>query len=281
MKDVYLTSDDIKNLKSKKINQGTDGTIFRVGNGLLYKIYHNSTPIENIVSNLFPKTDEEGVKIYEKGVLKPLISRPLTLEDDYVKLRAEDAIKLAQAKQKDVKLTTLPLASIYVDNKFKGCVLKDFQYSTSIYNIRFFPLNIRLRIAREVLKRTKELLKNNIYRVDLGGKPIDKSNVLLNYFPYFAPEIIDNDGRSAIYTEKYVKELYNISIQSLNGIIVEILCYRTLEPLTELDKKEAQTDLEEAGVPSIYIEALVNKEATVDELEDCLRRMKKRTFFHF
>jgi len=281
LNDIYLTSADIKKLENKKMNQGTDGTIYRIGNGLLYKIYHNSTPIENVVLNLFPKIDEEGVKIYEKGLLKTLISRPSTLDVDYVKLRAEDAIKLAKMKQKYVKLTTLPLASLYIDNKFKGCVLKDFPHSTSIYNIRYFPLSIRLRIARQVLERTKELLKNNIYRIDLGGKPINKSNVLLNYFPYFAPEIIDNDGRSAVYTEKYVKELYNISIQSLNSIIIEILCYRTLEPLTELDKVQAELDLEEIQVPSIYMESLINQTASLDELEDCLRRMQKSNKFHF
>lgn len=38
---IYLTKEDVINLNSKKIAAGTEGTIYRIKPGTLYKIYHD------------------------------------------------------------------------------------------------------------------------------------------------------------------------------------------------------------------------------------------------
>lgn len=38
---IYLTKEDVINLNSKKIAAGTEGTIYRIKSGTLYKIYHD------------------------------------------------------------------------------------------------------------------------------------------------------------------------------------------------------------------------------------------------
>ena len=80
--------------------------------------------------------------------------------------------------------------------------------------------------------KVQELLDNNIYPVTLAQKndlfPFSKkdSNILLNI--KLDPIIIDVDGRSTFYSDKFVESKYNLTLGSLTKLILEILTNRDL-----------------------------------------------------
>lgn len=268
---VLLTKQEYESLKQKKINQGTDGSIYRVGGGLLYKIYHEKSPIgfKDV------PVDEEGVKIFRKQDFQNLCLIKKDIPKSYTKLRSVDAILLAKEKQKFIHYTTLPLAPIYIENHFRGCVIKDYPYNKSIYFVKYFPFTYRLYVCKKLLMQMKELLNYNIYPRDLCGKPYNQSNVLLNFLS-LGPVIIDTDGYSTIYTKEFVFEFYQECIESLNGLILEILYeYPIEEIVTPTIKLEKSTFLEEAGVPDRFIEPLVNQNMSLEDLSLFLNRTKR------
>lgn len=270
---IYLDKVELEQLSSMQINSGIDGTIYRLNNGTLYKIYHPHMPIKQLVS-VQSGLDSEGVRIFRKEDFRQPMSY-LHNPENYIKLRAEDAIKMAMTKQKDIKLTTLPLGCIYVNNRFKGTVLKDFRYALSIYSLKNLPYPIRLKVVRQILQRLKELWKYNIYPIDLACKPYHKSNILLKY--NLVPEIIDLDGRSTIYCDCFISEFYQKSIYSFQCLMLELLYdFPISESYTALEILENQLLLEENKVPNSYIDSFVIQKSNLEEIEAFLQLKKSR-----
>ena len=75
--------------------------------------------------------------------------------------------------------------------------------------------------------KLKELHKNNIYPITLAQKndifpfSTKDSNILL--CKHMNPVIIDIDGISAIYTDKFSKSKYELSMGSFSKLVLEIL----------------------------------------------------------
>ena len=96
-KNVYLSNKELKSLRTKCpiIGRGTEGTLFYVGQGLVYKVYHD---FENQINLQFPKIyDSEGVnisKISIKNHLQITPERyPLFYNEENVRLFKEEALE--------------------------------------------------------------------------------------------------------------------------------------------------------------------------------------------
>ncbi len=272
MDPVYLTIKDYKKIKDKKINEGKDGAIYRVQNQILYKIYHETMPTENVLERK-ELLDAEGVKIYQKGDMKTFFPVTEGLEK-FVRFRAEDMIFFAMQKQKEIELSTLPLAPLYIENRFKGCVIKDFKRSSSIYITQKLPMAIRLKIAKRLLKKVKELTDHYIYPRDLGGKPYSKSNALLTFL--IEPELIDLDGRSCYYAEEEIPLFLKETLFSVQVLLLEILFSIPLfEIYTPEEKLEFMYHLQEQRIPDYYIDAFLSKSFTYEDWEEFFLVLKK------
>ncbi len=268
MEDLFITHEDLKKWQPYEINRGSNGTIYRIKPGYLYKIYHSQVFLNDHKPKFY---DEEGVRIFLKsdfaGGLKDYG------DANYVKLCSSESIALAIKKQKDIHLTSLPLGSIYVDFRFKGCILKDYLFSKSIYFVKNFPYGYRKKMMRIILEKVKELLKHYIYPVDLGFKGYNRSNVLWNFFPFLEPVLIDLDGYSTIYSYEEVPSFYQECVYSLNCLLLEILFdYPLKEIYSPMQYEEGKMILEEYYVQPSLIDKLVYQTASLDDLTLLLKK---------
>ena len=235
---IYINSNELAKLKV--IGEGTDGKIYKLDNKTLLKIYHHS-------NEYFPQKnkqiyDNEGVNItpYKNNDFINTDSALRYYDTDGVKLSREMAIIRAIERQENVKKTKLPKNLIYVDGKLKGCVIDYHRFCTNIYKALNLPYAMRLKIARNILEKVKELLDANIYHIDLAQCPtVDCKNTNVLLTKSLKPEIIDIDGKSAIYTESFSKNYYRQSLYSLNVLIIELLSrlnlHENLEDLNVFD----------------------------------------------
>ena len=106
-RDVYLSSEDLKNLKKYYLSEGSDGKVYKINNDTLYKIYH--TENENVTIN-----NEEETKVVKsiKDInVKELPSLTLNFIDkEGTRIGKEDAILKATSKQKNVHLTSIKIS---------------------------------------------------------------------------------------------------------------------------------------------------------------------------
>ncbi|MBR1413590.1 MAG: hypothetical protein IJ574_02860 [Bacilli bacterium] len=222
---IHLTKNDLDKLK--KIGAGTDGTVYRAKNGYLYKIYHRNIEHSNHLEDII--RDEDGVIIskYKDTKVNQNYQEPLYyIEDDGTKLHGDSSIYKAIEKQKNIINTNLPVAPIYIDKRFVGCVLKEFKYAIGIHS--YFNLTSKkkqLIVLNQLLNNIKELLDNHIYMFDLHNKPDDNtlhhSNILVNLSG--KPMIIDIDGKSALYRSNYDALNYHQTLTSVLYLYIDLL----------------------------------------------------------
>ena len=124
---IYLNKEDLENYKL--IGKGTEAKVYRVNNNTLYKIY--TIPLREKDNHRDGNyiVDEDGVKVVvNKGnaSIKNIDPYPYYVDASGVK-KVYDAnvIYDAMKRQENIKGTSLPQAPIYLDGKFKGCVLKN------------------------------------------------------------------------------------------------------------------------------------------------------------
>lgn len=287
---LNLLYDHLTELKKLEINSGSDGTIYKINNQILYKIYHESNPLKK--SWIDPeRLYAVETKIYKKDKNQPQLSEEKMkiieneidiqyLDSEGVRLTKEDTIIKAIEKQENVHLTQLPIAPLYIHNHFSGCVLKNYPFNLDIRIIAYFPLSLRLKIIKRLLKKIQELLNNNIYTIDLAAKPKNKSNILLT--PFFEPQIIDLDGISAFYREKFSDKLYKKSIEQLNWFLLEAMFQIVPEETPDKFKKlETASILEENHFPENDIDSIIDLTFDIPKWQDLITQLEKKRIISF
>ncbi len=288
---IYLTDKDLDILKKYEIGHGTDGSVYRVpkkllqsNKGILFKLYHNRTPIYNDSSVI----DEDGVKVYNKATMKVVdYIEPISyfVDTEEIRLRSKDAIYKAIERQKYISLTDLPKQPLYLNGHFQGCGLKE-QHGTPIHYLSSLPMKKKLKIWKNITMKTQELVDHYIYPTELDNSPFTKtvyrnefgeeevrfghSHILVTHS--LNPSLIDLDGKSTIYTEHFSDKYYTKMIRAYNTLLIEFLFTIPLEELeNELDG-EAQLEirLEQASVPSKYLKSLSSLSLNLDEVNDLL-----------
>lgn len=121
-------------------------------------------------------------------------------------------------------------------------------------------------MLKELLLSVQELLDHNIYHIDLGIKPecIKNTNVFLSLFPKVKPEIIDIDGKSAVYTEQKNSKYYEKSLKSYKNLMTYLLFDIDAEVLEDLDYEYERENLIKKNVPREYVDSILNYEEVID-----------------
>lgn len=237
IKPLHLTKEDIDKLKRRhlELGRGTDGIVYKTGNiktrNILYKIYLRS--YEHLLPNYGAQQslDENGVKIIKnKEQLRNIYDKTrfqtCYIDSEGVKINGVDAIYKAIERQKYVTRTKLQQQPIYIDNHFGGTVLYYHRNQLPMYLLKSFPRKTQIKVLQELLLSVEELLENNIYHIDLGLQAhtnYKKANVLISRSPNPHPNIIDIDGKSAIYTETFNQQAYQQSLRTYKNLMVQIL----------------------------------------------------------
>ena len=287
-KALLVSDKDLKELK--KIGHGSDGTVYKYKKNQLIKLYHKN--VENIVTQ---NQSDDDIKIYKKGenISNNYYANDLKYysydkeENEAIKLLPKEGIFKAIERRNDIKLTSLPTGVVYLNGHFAGCLLEK-QHGIQIHKLTGMPLSIRTKIFENVLNAEEELLKNNIYHIDLSNSPYTKkeitlpngqrtitghSHILVNPIT-LNTSFIDLDGKSTIYTEK---ENDGLKEASLNGLTI-----LALEFLLQLDYEEYKEDPERMYGPlkeiindHELVDKLVYQEESLEDLKTLVKTLKK------
>lgn len=288
---IFLSKNDVANLEKKRIAAGTEGTIYRLGNGTLFKIYHQYS--DESLFTINPVYDDEGVNIADYKNKKGTIRKATTLRylnEEGTRLTREEALYKAIERQKDIHETFLPQNIIYVDGRIKGCVLHEHKNTLNIYTIDKIPFKYRLKVLKKLLIKVQELVEHNIYHIDLAQRPnktFPNTNVLLQLPSN--PEIIDLDGHSAIYTEFFSDKALKKTESSLAMLVMETLTGMNLETyLNSMDISGLLTPVELENVivenilatnkklDSLMIQDFLNSELTLDKIDFYLDKLARK-----
>lgn len=286
---LNLTSNELANLK--EIGHGTDGSVYLYKNNLLIKLYHKR--VKEIISD--EKDDDKDIKIYKTGTIKPnnfyyndINYYKYDQEDDEnIKILPKDGIKKAIERHDDIELTSLPIGIVYLDGHFAGCLLER-QRGIQVHKLIGLPLNIRKKIYLNILKAEAELLKNNVYHIDLSNSPFAKKQILLPNGELITTghshvlvnpltldtHFIDLEGKSTIYTEKENKNFKNQSLSDLSILTLEFLLGIDWEDYKE-DTEEIYREFEGKEIPFSLQEKLANQEASLEDFYELSRILKK------
>lgn len=246
---INLSTDEFKNLK--KVGCGTDGKVFSYTNKILLKIYRENLTKIKKMNELMNKED----KIYERGSLRKIkFDDPLTYfaydGSENIRLRSIDALKKAVIKQKHIKRTNLPKGIVKIDNNFAGCIIEKAN-GTQIHKLTGMPLKYKYKIIKNLLLDVEELLNNNVYHVDLSNSPYAKvgyideddnfkfmnghSHVLVNPIS-LKTNIIDLDGKSTKYMERYNEKAENECLYNLCLLLIEFLYKIDTDEIRDIDE---------------------------------------------
>ena len=259
-KKVFLTRQEVNGLRNytKEVGHGSDGRVFPYKNKYLIKLYRKSLTMDSMaeLDKNGPFGHDEDVKIY---VMKKNRSSREEKEfnqnrkghkefityyrkDDEnpehdTKLAPSEAITAAIRRQKNIKRTKLPVASVYYNHKFIGCIVEKL-HGIGIHKLMWLPMNMKIKIINSVIDDLDELIQNHVYHRDLSNSPyagvgyIDEngkhvyetghSHVLVNPVT-LKTNIIDLDGKSTIYTERENESLKNDAIRELLVLVMEYL----------------------------------------------------------
>lgn len=283
---LYLTTEDLAGLK--KIGNGTDGTVYNYKNDLLIKLYH-----KNVTQIITESKNDEDIKIYEKGAklgsnfYKNDLIYYTSEKDEEVKLLPKDAIHKAIERRDNVELTSLPVGVVYLNGHFAGCVIKR-QRGIQIHKLTGLPINVKKKIYLNVLKAHAELLRNNVYHIDLSNSPYVKksvilpnetlistghSHILVNPFNLDC-QLIDLEGKSTIYTEKKNDLFTRQSFSDLTILTLEFLLKLDWEDFEYLPN-ELEFELSKKGIPEILRDKLINQEMIYEDFTELTRILKK------
>lgn len=302
---VYLKIEDLEILKKREIGRGTDGIVVKYDRKYLVKLYHRK--LIDIMSIL--KQIDDQTKEYKMGDIKGKINEPFNYymynenNDEHIKLQSKYAIRKAMERQKNITRTRLPQNIVYLNNQFAGCLL-EYIRGTGIYSLTGMPLKYKKIIFTEVIKSVRELLDNNIYHIDLNNRPqsralykdeegivkdLGHSHVLVNPLT-LKTNIIDLDGKSTIYTERYSEEYELEVLRNLCELLIEFLLTidtyelkkmadeladlpSTLEEAKEIFTKSLANELEKLHIEDQYIEKLSTFSLNIDEMKNFVKTL--------
>ncbi|MCI6266684.1 MAG: hypothetical protein MR598_07575 [Erysipelotrichaceae bacterium] len=276
---VYLSRNDVTNLQRKLIGKGTDGSVYDVGNGYLYKIYHDGSLFSDIkVQHPLLDDYEDDVKIYQMQnslKLNRKESHFRYMDRDGVRITGEEAIYRAIQRQKYIHYTQLPLAPIYVNSRFKGCVLKKHSFHFQLYSFSFLSLEKKKRLLSLIVDRVEELVQYYIYPLDVFNRPNEKSlshsNILVSLRGI--PELIDVDGASTVYLEETSSNLLFETLNSLNILVLEYLYDLEIpDEMLDEDILELEQFLFKRGISEKFVSDLAHQEADFSTLRKILKR---------
>lgn len=232
MQEVNLSNKDIDRIRKKYIGCGKEGNVYKVNKDYLYKIYTIELENNYLLNNSYKQDymlDSDGTKViksYKNCLHNVKEVSPYYIDIHGVKrIYDESVVNKAIERQKYVKLTSLPLAPIFVNKRFKGCVLKYHKGYTDIHNLAFLPYKVKLKILKQLLEKLKELNDNYIYPIEISNYKTDintHSNILINPFT-LNTEIIDLDAKSTIYTDSYNKYLSILSYYKYTSLAIKLL----------------------------------------------------------
>lgn len=289
---LHLTEKDIKVLDycNLELGRGTDGIVYTTGSyrnrNDLYKIYfHDSDTIKRI--NNSELLDKNGVKIIrDRQQLKNICNnhndtrfKTNYIDNEGVRINGIDAINMAIERQKYIQRTRLQKRPILVDDHFRGTVLHYHKRQMPLYILKSFPRKIQIKVLKELLLAVWELLDNYVYHIDLGFQSkndLKKANVLISCKPNLQPNIIDIDGKSAIYTEEYNEYYYYKSLGTYKNLMLQILFDIDIIDIEDIDFDYLKYCLHNKGIPDGYIDSLLilDKKMDVYEIMDFLNDME-------
>lgn len=249
MDKIDLTKDEI--IKLKEIGSGTEGRVFKYDNNYLIKIYRPL--LKNILKNN-PKFDKY-IKIYNKDNIKinnnsAYFNYFISNGEEDIRVRNKDGLKKAIARQKYIKYSTLPIDIVYINGLFAGCLLKKID-GIQIHKLTGMPIKFKRKIIKNVLIEIEELLDNYIYHTDIDNSPhsisyyLDNNNfprakkghshILVNPIT-LNTNIIDLDGKSTTYMERYNYNLEQKCLITLTRLIIEFLFKIDTDEIKEDDE---------------------------------------------
>lgn len=290
---VYLSKDQFQKLQSCEIGRGTDGAVYKYSNSELIKIYHaNFIKILTCIKEL----SDEDIKIYKKGSIIKKTALPITAyfyneeENEHLRLPIKEASRYAISRQKDVTMTRLPKNMVYIENIFAGYLL-DKAPGIQIHKLIGLPLLTKKKIILQLIKKIKELLDNNIYHIDLNNSPFSGKSVFINpsgnletvghshvlVDHKLEPHIIDLDGKSTVYTEKYNEKYERYCLKGLCELLIELFFDFDID---DLENCEFELDalcevFERYQVKHEYIEKIFEYKINIDEIEELVKGLNK------
>ena len=256
-KKIFLTEEELNQLRyyANEVGHGSDGRVFPYKKDYLIKLYRKALALNTLVQkkNKSQENEDDDIKIYvmkkdrdpsEKIENKSIyeLSEHITYyrkDDDNpehdTKLAPSEAITAAIRRQKNIKRTQLPLASVYYNHRFIGCVIKKL-HGVSIHKLMWLPMSAKIKIINSVIDDLDELMQNHVYHRDLSNSPFagvgyinedgkyiyenGHSHVLVNPLS-LKTNIIDLDGKSTIYTERDNNALKEQCIRELLVLLFE------------------------------------------------------------
>ena len=213
---VNISINDFEKIKSRKIGEGRDSVVYNAGKGMLFKVYKDESNLKDL---------RAPMKIYEKGSkkLEKNPSRICYLDKEGVIIYYRDAFKRILKRQSDIKLSSLPKGSLYINGKFSGCVLDKINGLQLHYVFPFLSMKNKIKVLKEILLAVKELTDNYIYPLDTNNSPFagKHSNILIGL--NLKPKLIDLDGNSTVYRENYDENMHQETLFALNMLFMELL----------------------------------------------------------
>ena len=285
---MYMTNNNITKeelKKLKKIGSGTEGIVFKLNNNYLIKIYR--TQLKNILRT--DKKYNKYIKIYNKDTFKfdnnmGYVSYFINNGDEDLRIRNKDGLKMAIDRQKYINRSMLPIDIVYIDEIFAGCLLKKLN-GIQIHKLTGMPIRYKKKIIKSLLLDIEELLDNYIYHIDIANSPystslfIDEndnirskkghSHVLINPIT-IETNIIDLDGKSTTYMERYNYKLENKCLINLTRLIIEFLLKIDTDEIKETD--EVYFELLKLGLDDNIAYKLSNYK--IDSIKELKKELK-------
>lgn len=287
---LYLTEKDIELLKYRnlEIGRGSDGIVYKTGNyhtkNDLYKIYYSTSEAIKRAHN--PGIlDKNGVRVIKnkeqlRNIYGNLSIKTNYIDEEGVRINGINAVNQAIERQKYIQRTKLQKRPIYIDNHFGGTVLHYHKKQLPMYILKSLSKKTQIKVLKELLLAVEELVNNYVYHIDLGFQPktnYKKANVLISCTPSLHPNIIDIDGKSAIYTENYNEYYYYKSLATYKNLVMQILFDIDIINITKLDFDYLKINLLNQNIPSKYMDSLLlmDKKMDIPELKEFLNEMEE------
>lgn len=261
-----LSLEDIKKLK--KIGSGTDANIYKINNELLLKVYHK----DSIHSKI--DLESEVIKTDKPAYFKRKCEyQGYCYDEDGVRLSYNDIINFAKKKQQNISLSSLPYESFFINDHFKGCFLHYYKYHLPISSFQFLPEKTKLKLFKRILPKLDELLKNNIYTIDLYNKRnshAPHNNIIVN--SRLNPQIIDLEGRSVAYTAKFNQNYFEQTMFGLTTLLLEFIFNQYLD-----DYYDESYEYEDYyyhffntthNIEPYYLDKIFNPKISIEDLDE-------------
>lgn len=273
---INLNKESYNKLTKKLIGAGTDGSVYKLSNNKLVKIYHNK------MAAIIKANSANETRIYNQSKTKKkhIIEDSISSNDDVLKIYTINPIKEAIRRQKGVKLSKLPIDYVYYNNIFVGCVLERIR-GIQLHKLMGLPKNYKLDIFSNIIKEVKELIENNIYPRDIANSPFSinregsfgHSHILVNPITK-STHIIDLDGNSTIYTEKKNDRLLHETEKMVNLLFIEY--FFCILNYINIDLEEVEYDIMNRYRDTANIDELLNLELPLNGLEETIASLRKK-----